>query len=127
MKDLKKIFVLVFLVISTLSACNSSTLNFSEIKSVPNNVQDKVYSNLKLQSINDGGKGYYIVFHSSGDVETDLETQGDTVTIKFNVTNLHDEVVKQNTFYLTTDAEQDVIDVQVNGESTPFDNVTVQS
>jgi len=126
-KDLKKIFVLVFLVISTLSACNSSTLNFSEIKSVPNNVQDKVYSNLKLQSINDGGKGYYIVFHSSGDVETDLETQGDTVTIKFNVTNLHDEVVKQNTFYLTTDAEQDVIDVQVNGESTPFDNVTVQS
>ena len=127
MKDLKKIFVLVFLVISTLSACNSSTLSFSEIKSVPNNVQDKVDSNLKLQSINDGGKGYYIVFHSSGDVETDLETQGDTVTIKFNVTNLHDEVVKQNTFYLTTDAEQDVIDVQVNGESTPFDNVTVQS
>ena len=127
MKDLKKIFVLVFLVISTLSACNSSTLSFSEIKSVPNNVQDKVDSNLKLQSINDGGKGYYIVFHSSGDVETDLETQGDTVTIKFNVTNLHDEVVRQNTFYLTTDAEQDVIDVQVNGESTPFDNVTVQS
>lgn len=127
MKDLKKIFVLVFLVISTLSACNSSTLSFSEIKSVPNNVQDKVDTNLKLQSINDGAKGYYIVFHSSGDVETDLETQGDTVTIKFNVTNLHDEVVKQNTFYLTTDAEQDVIDVQVNGESTPFDNVTVQS
>lgn len=124
---MKKIFVLVFWVISILSACNSSTLSFSEIENVPNNVQEKVDSNLKLQSINDGGKGYYIVFHSSGDVSTDLETQGDTVTIKFNVTNLQDEVVKQNTFYLTTDPEHDVIDVQVNGEATPFDNVTVQS
>lgn len=124
---MKKIFVLVFLVITILSACNSSTLSFSEIENVPNNVQEKVDSNLILQSINDGGKGYYIVFHSSGDVSTDLETQGDTVKIKYNVTNLQDEVVKQNTFYLTTDPEHDVIDVQVNGEATPFDNVTVQS
>lgn len=123
---MKRIFVLVFLVISILSACNSSTLSFSKIENVPNNVQDKVDSNLKLQSINDGGKGYYIVFHSRGDVETDLETQGDTVTIKLNVTNPQDDGVKQNTFYLTTDPEHDVIDVQVNGESMPFDNVTVQ-
>lgn len=124
---MKKIFVLVFLVILILSACNSSKLSFSEIENVPDNVQGKVDSNLKLQSINDGGgKGYYIVFHSSGDVETDLETQGDTVTIKFNETNLQDDVVKQNTFYLTTDPEHDVIDVLVNGESMPFDNVTVQ-
>ncbi|MDX1806109.1 MAG: peptidylprolyl isomerase [Paenisporosarcina sp.] len=123
---MKKIFVLVILLISVLTACNSSTLSFSEIENVPNNVQDKVDSNLKLQSINDGEKGYYIVFHSSGDVKTDLETQGDTVTIKFDVTNLQDDVVKQNTFYLTTDPEHDVIDVLVNGESMPFDNVTVQ-
>ena len=40
-KALKKIFVSVFLVISILSACNSSTLSFSEIENVPNNVQDK--------------------------------------------------------------------------------------
>lgn len=126
MKGLKKLFVLVLLVISILSACNSSTLSFSKIENVPNNVQDKVNSNLKLQLINDGEKGYYIVFHSSGDVETDLETQGETVTIKFNVTNLQDEVVKQNTFYLTTDPEHDVINVLVNGESMPFDKVTVQ-
>ena len=125
-KGLKKLFVLVLLVISILSACNSSILSFSKIENVPNNVQDKVDSNLKLQLINDGEKGYYIVFHSSGDVKTDLETQGETVTIKFNVTNLQDEVVKQNTFYLTTDPEHDVINVLVNGESMPFDKVTVQ-
>ena len=44
--------------------------------------------------------------------------------MKFNVTNLQDDVVKQNTFYLTTDPEHDVIDVLVNGESIPFDKVT---
>ncbi|WP_416147985.1 peptidylprolyl isomerase [Salipaludibacillus sp. HK11] len=112
------------MVVLILSACNSSKLSFSEIENVPNNVQDKVDSNLKLQSITDGGKGKYIVFHSIGDVETDLETQGDTVKIKFNVTNLQDDVVKQNTYYLTTGAEHDVIDVLVNGESIPFDNAT---
>jgi len=125
-KGLKKIVVLVFMVVLILSACTSSKLSFSEIENVPNNVQDKIDSNLKLQSITDGGKGYYIVFHSSGDVETDLETQGDTVTIKFNVTNLQDDVVKQNTYYLTTATETDVIDVMVNGESIPFDNITIQ-
>jgi hypothetical protein len=125
-KGLKEIFVLVFLVILILSACNSSTLSFSEIENVPDKVQDNIDSNLKLQSINVGGKGYYIVFHSSGDVDGDIETQGETVTIKFNETNLQDDVVKQYTFYLTTDPEHDVIDVLVNGESMPFDMVTVQ-
>lgn len=122
---MKKIFVKVFLLILILSACNPSTLSFSEIENVPNKVQEKVDSNLQLQLINDGEKGYYIIFYSSGDVETDLETQGDTVTIKLNVTNLQDDAVKQNTFYLTTDPKHDVIHVLVNGESVPFDNVTV--
>jgi hypothetical protein len=125
-KSMKKIFVLVFLVILILSACNSSKLSFSEIENVPDNVQDKVDSSLKLQSITDGGKGYYIVFYSSGDVESDLETKGDTVIIKFNETNLKEDDVKQNTFYLSTGPEHDVIDVHVNGVSTPFENVSVQ-
>lgn len=126
MKGLKKILVIVFLVIFVLSACHSSKMSFREIENVPDNVQDKVDSNLKIQSITDGGKGYYIVFHSSGDVETDLETQGDTVTIKLNVINLQDDNVKQNTFYLTTGPDHGVIDILVNGVSMPFDNVTVQ-
>ncbi|MFE0507466.1 peptidylprolyl isomerase [Peribacillus butanolivorans] len=121
---MKKIFVATFLIILILSACNSSTLSFSEIEYVPDNVQEKVDSNLKLQLINDGKKGYYIIFQSNGDVGTDLETQGDTVTIKFNVSNLQNDVVKQKTYYLTTDPGHDVIDVLVNGKSMPFDQVT---
>ncbi|KHF39385.1 hypothetical protein [Halalkalibacter okhensis] len=122
---MKKLFFFIFIVISILSAYHSSTLSFSQLETVPNNVQDKIDSNLKLQSITDGDKEYYIVFHSSGDVEADIETQGDTVTIKFNVSN-NDGVVGQHLFYLTTGPEHDVLNVLVNGEITPFDNVTVQ-
>lgn len=123
---MKKIFLLGFFVIAILSACNSSVLSFTEIKNVPNNVQENVNSDLRLQLITDGEKGSYIVFHSSGDVKTDLETQGETLIIKFNETNLDDEAIEQNTYYLTTGPEHEAIDVQVNGESIPFDNAVVR-
>jgi hypothetical protein len=86
---MKRIFITIILVISFLSACNSSTstLSFSEIEIVPENVQGKIDSNLKLQLIKNGEKGYYIVFQSSGEVETDLLTEENTVTIKFNILN----------------------------------------
>lgn len=127
---MKKIFLLVFLVISILAACNfststsSSTLSFSEIKNVPNIVQEKIDANLTLQLINDGEKGSYIIFHANGNVETDVETERDHVIIKFSITNPQDKVIKQNSYYLTTDPKLEVIDVLVNGESMPFDNVT---
>jgi hypothetical protein len=94
------------------------------VKNIPNIVQEKIDTNFKLQLINDGQKGSYIIFQANGDVETEVETQGDTVIIKFNVANPQDEVIKQNTYYLTTDPKHEVIDVLVNGESIPFDNIT---
>lgn len=124
MKGLKKLFVLGFLVSLTLAACSSSTLSFSEVERVPDHVQDKVDSSLTLQSITNDAEGKYIVFHSSGNVESDLDIQGNMVTIQFNVTNLGD-VVKQHTYYFTSDPKHDVLDVTVNGESIPFDNVTI--
>ena len=113
---MKKLFVFVFLV--------SSTLSFSEIENVPDHVQDKVDPSLTLQSITNEAEGKYIIFHSSGNVKSDLDIQGDTVTIQFNVTNQGD-VVKQHTYYFTSDPKHDVLDVTVNGESIPFDNVTI--
>lgn len=124
MIGLKKLFIFVFLVSSILSACNSSTLSFSEIENVPDHVQDKVDPSLTLQSITNEAEGKYIIFHSSGNVKSDLDIQGDTVTIQFNVTNQGD-VVKQHTYYFTSDPKHDVLDVTVNGESIPFDNVTI--
>ncbi|MCM3393230.1 peptidylprolyl isomerase [Cytobacillus oceanisediminis] len=123
---MKRIFISVILVVSILSACNSSTstLSFSEIENVPNNVQDKIDSNLKLQLIENGEKGSYVIFQTSGEVKTDVVTKGDTVTIKFNISKSQSDVLKQKTYYLTTDPIHDVIDVLVNGKLTPFDSVT---
>lgn len=44
---------MMFLVLSILSASNSSKLSFSEIENVPNKVQDKINLKLRLQSINE--------------------------------------------------------------------------
>lgn len=99
-------------------------LSFNEIETVANNVQEKIDSNLELQLINDGEKGSYIIFQSNGTVDTDLEVQGDTVTVKLNETNPQEDVVQQNVYYLTIDPEHDVIKVLVNDEMIPFDNVT---
>ena len=121
---MKRVLVSILLFVSLLSACTSSTLSFSEIENVPNNVQDIVDSDLRLQLINDGNKGSYIIFHSGGEVEADLETKEETVTIKFNVRNPQNDVMKQNTYYLTKDKEHNVIDVQMNDESIHFDEVT---
>ena len=120
---MKKLFVMMFLVLSILSACNSSKLSFSEIVNVPSKVQDKIDPNLRLQSINEKN-GPYIIFHSSEEVDADLDTQGNTVIIKFNVRNSKDDAVKQNVYYLTTDSNHEVIDVQVDGKSIPFDVIT---
>lgn len=121
---MKRVLVSIILFVAILTACNSSTLSFSEMKNVPNNVQDIVDSDLRLQLINDGNKGSYIIFHSSGEVEADLETKEETVTIKFNVLNPQNDVLKQNTYYLTKDKEHDVIDVLLNDEPIHFDEVT---
>ena len=123
-KTLKKMFTSVLFAVLILSACNSSKLSFSEIENVPIKVQDAIDSNLRLQSINDE-KGYYIIFHSSGEVEANLDTQGDTVIIKFDVSNSKGDAVKQNIYYLTTDSNHDTINVHLNGKSVPFDGVSI--
>ncbi|HWK22509.1 MAG TPA: peptidylprolyl isomerase [Ureibacillus sp.] len=127
---MKKVLIYVFLVIGILSACNlsvsrsSSILSFSNIENVPEDVQDIIDSNLKLQLINEGEKGAYIIFHSSGDIETDIESQDGTIIVNLKVTNSQDDVIKQHTYYLTTDPNHEEIVVRVNGDSIPFDSVS---
>ena len=120
---MKKVFIMMVFVISILSACNSSQLSFTEVENVPDNVQDKIDSSLQLQLISDGKKGSYIILQSDGDVKAVLDSKGDTVTLKFDVSNSQVDNKIQNVYFLTTDKDTEVIEVLVNGESTPFDNV----
>jgi hypothetical protein len=126
---MKRIVGLTILMILILTACNSSSsndssLSFSEIKNVPHYVQDKIDPTFNLQLLDEGENGSYIVFQSSGGVETDVATKDDTVTIKFSTADSKGNAVEQNVYYLTRDPGQEVIHVLVNGEPASFDNVT---
>jgi len=121
---LSKIAFSVFLAAAILSACQSSTLSFSEIENVPRQVEDSIDPNYVLQLINNGKKGSYIIFNTSGEIESSVEAQQDTVTIKLDVSDKQNDNSKSNVFLLTTEPEQDVLLVQVNGEIMPFDNIT---
>jgi maltose-binding protein MalE len=125
---MRKIVGLAILVLSILTACSSSkdssTLSFSKVELVPDNVQDNIEPEYTLQLMDEGEKGSYIVFQSRGDVETDVESKDDTVTIKFSTSDSPKDEVKQNVYYLTRDQEQDVIHVLVDGEPAVFDSVT---
>ena len=82
----KRLFSLLF-TLSILSACNSSILSFSEIDTVPSNVQDKIDSNYAVQLIDDGEDTSYIVFHSKGTVTATIEAEGDIIKVKVEENN----------------------------------------
>ncbi|SFC01575.1 hypothetical protein SAMN04488102_102204 [Alkalibacterium subtropicum] len=119
------IFSLLFVVL-VLTGCNLSQEGFSEIENLPNKVQETVDPEIRLQAITDEGKGYYIVFHSSGEVETEVEVQEETMLINLTESNLQEDNIKQHTYYLATTPKFKMMEVFVNGVSTPFDNITLQ-
>ncbi|CEG27192.1 hypothetical protein [Bacillus sp. B-jedd] len=120
---MKKVLGIAIALIILLSACSTSTLSFKEVDRVPKSVQENINPNYKLQSIRDGKKGSYIIFHSRGDVESKLVPQGNKVVIKFKVLNGDDNSIKRYVYYLTTESKHDVLEVLVNGKSIPFDEI----
>lgn len=124
---MKKILLLI-LVSVLLSACssNDSELSFSEIETVPDNIQALIEPAYTLQLINEGESVAYIVYQTKGTVATDLEAQEDTVNVKLDVSNSDNDNddIKQHVYKLTWDPNHEIIDVYINGESTPFDNIS---
>jgi len=124
-KVLKKLLFLVILTIFALTSCDSSTLSISEIEMVPDKVQKVIEEKNTLQLINVVDKDIsYIVFRSKGTVTSDLETQGNTLIIKLDVSNQQDNEIEQHVYKLTLDPELDTINIHINGKSTTIDNVT---
>ena len=120
---MRKILIL-FLFAVLLSACNSSTLSFSEIEHVPKKVNESIDPKFELQLINNGSNGSYIIFNSSGEIESAVEAKEETVTIHLDVTEIQGNNVITHVYYLTTEPDQDVLTVLVNEETKPFTNVS---
>lgn len=123
---MNKVLYCVLFTALILTGCNSSTLSFSEIEIVPDNVQDKIDSSYKLQMITESEDTSYIIFRSKGAVTTEVTTQDGTLTINFNEENPDDNEIGVYFYKLTRGSEFDKIDVLVNGQSTAFDDITIQ-
>ncbi|MFP7493046.1 hypothetical protein SFC66_04590 [Terribacillus saccharophilus] len=83
-----KVLCTVLLTILLLSACSeSSAINFSELEIAPGKVQEQIDTNHTLQLISEKDGTLYIVFQSNGEVASDLEVQGDTLTVKLDEEN----------------------------------------
>lgn len=107
-----------------LSACQFSNTSFSEIKKTPQKLEAYIDPDLTLQLINDGEKGAYIVFNSIKVVKADISKENDAVVISFDEIEPEKEDKERNLYYLKTDINHDKIQVLVNGEERPFDEIS---
>ena len=122
---MKKTVLLIFAIV-LLAACNSddSILSFSEIETVPNNLNRLIDPYETLQLIYEGEQIAYVIYQSAGDPITEVEEQGDTLKILLNEADGGSIPSEQHVYKLTLDDHHEVIDVFVNGKSIPFDLVS---
>lgn len=123
---LRKAYILVALIVSLLvvvSGCQLSTEVFTEKNTIPKKVTEHLDDEAKLQLVNEGSKGAYIIFRSEGNVEAESSVENSEITIDFNVTNKNDDL-QEHVYYLKEDLAYDTIRVYVNDNEIPFNNVT---
>ena len=92
---MRKLFLIMFLVLATLSACTQQKLSFGEVDKVPKKVTEVIDPDAQLQVINRSGKIYYIVFHSQEEVEASLETVDTIALVKLDEMDSKDDEVRQ--------------------------------
>ncbi len=121
---MKKLFGTLLFSVLLLAACNSSELSISEIEVIPTNLQYKIDTDSTLQMINENEKTFYVVYQSKGSVTSDLETIDDTLIIKLEHELEKNNEAKQYVYKLTIDSNHKAVEVHIDGERVPFDNVT---
>lgn len=107
-----------------LAACREPAAGIREVEKIPDEVQEIVNPDYRLQLISFDENAYYVVFHSKGIVTADTETKEDTINILLEVEEQQDEKVKPHVYKLILAPEHEVIDVHINGESVYFDEAT---
>lgn len=97
--------------------------SFKKVHILPYDVQVNVHTDLRLQQIYRNNYSF-IVFHSPGIVEHELQVEGDMVKMLLNVSDegAHDEI-QQYSYKLKTGEEHHKIAVFLDGQLIPFDNV----
>lgn len=121
-----RILLVALLVVAGFFAAGCSdpeVTSFNEVNQVPGDVWEHVRPKLPLQLLSSGDHSY-IVFQSERAVTADYEIKDNRVIIKLDESGSKQEVTETHIYKLRTDAKRDKIDVRVNGEQRPFDQVT---
>ncbi|SDH94938.1 hypothetical protein SAMN04487975_11047 [Planococcus glaciei] len=122
---MKKSLVIV-LIFTLLSACNliESSPSIEKLNKAPENVQELLDPAVPLQSVNKNGEMTYLIYESKDEVTASLEKQGDKLNIKLKAVPKDGDNVEQHVFKLKIDKETEMIDVLINGKSTPMGVIT---
>ncbi|MBM6615810.1 hypothetical protein JTF06_13030 [Desemzia sp. RIT804] len=124
---MKKILFWILVVLGVLfllAACSSTAVGISELEKIPREVQPIINSEKRLQLVSFDEDAYYVVFHSTGTVTANTEASEDTLNILLEVVNQQDEELTQHVYKLILAPEHEIIDVQINGQTVHFDEVT---
>lgn len=122
---MKKSLVIV-LIFTLLSACSliESSPSIEKLNKAPENVQELLDPAVPLQSVNKNGEMTYLIYESKHEVTASLEKQGDKLNIKLKAVPKDGDNVEQHVFKLKIDKETEMIDVLINGKSTPMGVIT---
>ena len=123
-----KKLLLVVLISALLSACNlfDSSPSIDKLEKAPKDIQEVVElvdptASLSLQAITKNGNITYIIYQSTESVTASLEKQGDKLNVRLMTKPKDGNVFEQHIFKLKGNEETEMIDVLINGKSTPFD------
>lgn len=114
------------LIFTLLSACNlvDSSPSIEKLKKAPENVQELLDPAVPLQSVNKNGEMTYLIYESEDEVTASLEKQGDKLNVKLKTVPKDGANIEQHVFKLKIDKETEMIDVLINGKSTPISVIT---
>lgn len=126
---MKKFVLLGLMSLLMLGACNAKTptkpLMIHELTVVPDNIQQKIEANDKIQLLYEDDSTYYLVYYSKGNVLASIAAEENSQVIQLKEGSEQRKVAQPYVYkIITKDPELDTIDLRINGESTPIDRVT---
>lgn len=121
----KNLLILTFILL-LLAACQNETSSVSSLFEInySEEIEERLNSEYALELLNRDENTAFLTLKSGGEVTSTLEQDKETLIIHFDVENSENETLQQRVYELTTDPEIEAIEVFIDGEMTPFDNVT---
>ncbi|TCI20832.1 hypothetical protein [Exiguobacterium sp. SL-9] len=120
--------LIVLMFILVLSACAKPIASIDEVDSIPIEIQNNLNKEARLQLFTNNQGDQYILFGSNARVNREVNEKNNHVIVSFKETEAdgqQDDVYRVHAYKLNVNQSEDTtLDIYVNGELTPIDNVT---